>query len=108
MDNLYLDLQEKVKLLDAALHQLGKRGKTYAEAECQYRMELAKEMLEKREAGLPATILSDVCRGERKIARLRFDRDCAEALYKAALEAINCYKLEIKLLENQIDREYRG
>lgn len=54
------------------------------------------------------TILSDVCRGLPLIAKLRLHRDIAEAEYKAAQEAIQVYKLQIRLLEAQIDREYRG
>ena len=42
------------------------------------------------------------------IANLKFQRDCAEAKYKAALEAVNVYKLKIKSLEAQIEREWRG
>lgn len=52
--------------------------------------------------------MSDVCRGDREIARLRLERDIADVVYKSAMEAINCYKLQIKVLENQIDREWKN
>ena len=52
------------------------------------------------------TIISDICRGNAEIADLRFKRDVAEVDYKAAQEAINSYKLQIKILEAQRAREW--
>lgn len=106
--DLMLDLQGKVQLLDKALQQLGKRGRDYAEAEREYRVALAKKIAAERDKGTPVTIISDVCRGSQEIANAKFQRDTAEVVYKSALEAINVYKLQLKLLENQIDREFRG
>ena len=91
---LMQELSAKVSLLDSALQQLGNRGRAYAKAE--------------QDKGTPVTIISDICRGNAEIAGLKFNRDVAETSYKAALEACNVYKLQIKVLENQIDREYRG
>ena len=103
---LFLTMQEKTVLLDKALNQLGKRGRMYADAERSYRVALAKEILKERDEGTPVTIISDVCRGKEETARLKFERDVAEAAYKSALEAINVYKLEVNLLREQIDREW--
>lgn len=106
--DLLLELQGRVALADMALNSLGSRGRAFAQAEHDYRVALAKKTLEERASGMPVTIISDVCRGDGKIAKLRLERDSAEALYKSNLEAINLYKLQIKVLESQIDREYRG
>lgn len=106
--DLMTELMTKASQLELALRQLRIRGRDYAEKERNYRMALSQKMLLERDNGLPVTILSDVCRGDRKIAGLKFQRDLSEITYKSALEAINVYKLQIKTLENQIDREYRG
>lgn len=106
--DLYLELQSKVAMLDKALHLYGKRGRDYSQAEREYKVSLAEKILVERDKGTPVTIIGDICRGDRKIAKLRFERDVAEAVYKSAMEAINCYKLQIRVLENQIDREHRG
>ncbi len=103
---LFEELSEKTKLLDTALTHFGKRGRIYANAHAKYRMELSKEILAEREKGTPVTIVSDVCRGKTTIADLCMKRDIAEAMYKAAQEAINVYKLEVNILREQIDREY--
>lgn len=104
--DLYLELQNKVNLLDTAIKALSTRGRKYAQAEHDYKVSLAQHILLKRDKGVPVTIISDLCRGEREVARLRLERDVAEASYKAAMEAINSYKLQIRILENQIQREW--
>lgn len=106
--DLYIELQSKVAMLDRALSQMKNRGRAAAQAEEDYRVALAQKLLLEREKGVPATILSDICRGDRQIAKLKFERDVAQVTYKSAMEACNVYKLQIKVLENQIDREYRG
>lgn len=104
--DIYKELSEKVALLDAAVRAFGNRGRAYAKAEHDYKVALSKKILVERDNGLPVTIISDVCRGNREIAKLRFERDVAEVSYKAAMEAINAYKLQIRILEGQIQREW--
>jgi hypothetical protein len=55
---------------------------------------------------MPVTLINQVIYGYPEIANLRFKRDCAEVVYRANLEAINSYKLMIKILQNQIDKEW--
>ena len=103
---MILEIGAKVALLDKAVTQLGIRGRTYAQAEHDYKVALSKRILEHRAEGMPVTIISDVCRGEPEIARLRLERDIAEVVYKSALEAIQSYKLQIRILDAQIEREW--
>lgn len=104
--DLIEEIGQKTVLLDKAITRLGKRGRAYAQAEHDYRVEMAKKILVERENGTPVTIISDVCRGNPEIAKLRFERDVAEVVYKSAMEAINGYKLQIKILNDQLDREW--
>jgi len=106
--DLYLELTSRVSMLDKALQELGNRGRTHAKSEQDYRIALAQKILAEREKSTPVTIISDVCRGDREIAKLKFDRDVAEMVYKSALEAVQVYKIQIRVLENTIEREYRG
>ena len=106
--DLYIELQGRVSMLDKALQQLGNRGRAWADAEQKYRVALSQRIAAEREKGTPVTIISDVCRGVPEIARLKFERDVADVVYKSAMEACNVYKIQVRVLENQIDREYRG
>ena len=104
--DLINEMGAKTALLDKAITQLGVRGRSYAQAEQDYRIALAKKILAHRAEGMPVTILSDVCRGDPEIARLKLERDIAETVYKSAMEAIQAYKLQIRILDAQIEREW--
>ena len=106
MNDLINEIGQKSRMLDAAIRELGIRGRAYAQAEHDYRIALAEKTLLERDKGTPVTICSDVCRGDRKIANLRFERDVAEVVYKSALEAIQSIKLQIRVLDNQAEREW--
>lgn len=103
---LYQELDNKTRLLDAAVKELRSRGTALAEAEREYRIAKAKAILEEREKGTPATVTLDIVKGRKDIANLCFKRDCAEVIYKSALEAINSTKLQLRLLESQVQREW--
>lgn len=104
--DLFLELREKQQLLETALGELGRRGSVKAKAEMAYRIALKQRILIERDKGTPVTIISDICRGDQEIARLRFERDVADVLFSAALEAIQAYKLGIRMLDSQIGREW--
>lgn len=106
--DLILEVQEKIANLNQALKQLRRQGSAYSEAEHNYRVALAKKILEEREKGTPVTIIADICRGTPNVAQLKLQRDISEVTYNAAKEACNVYKLQIKILDNQIEREFRG
>lgn len=105
MNDLVTEIGNKSRMLDVAIAELKKRGQKYAEAEKVYRIALARCILDEREKGTPVTVISDICRGSTQIAGLRFERDCAEVVYKSAMEAINSMKLQIRLMDSQLDRE---
>lgn len=95
-------------MLEKALAEFSRRGKAYAEAEQAYRVALAQKILLLRDAGFPATLIGDLARGDREVARLKLERDCAESVYDSAKEAINVYKKQIDVLREQIDREWKN
>ena len=103
--DLINELGGKIKMLDAMPALIEKRGREKALTECNYRKALRKLILEERSKGTPVTVISDIVRGDEKTADLKFARDVAESLYDAAKEACNVYKIESKILENQIQRE---
>lgn len=94
--------------LNLAIKELKARGQNKAEAEKNYRVALAKEMLKLRTEGTPVTIISDLCRGNESIATLKMQRDIADSLYESNMQAIYNYKLNIDILQNQINAIYKG
>lgn len=106
-EDLIQEIGAKSALLDAAIKQLGIRGRAYAQAEHDYRVSMRKKILEERTNGTPVTIISDLCRGNPEIAKLRLERDIALTVYESAKEAIQTYKLQIRILDAQIEREWK-
>lgn len=104
--DLYIELQNKMAMLDKAVTTLARNGQKLAQAEQDYRMALAEKILIERDKGLPVTIIGDVCRGDKSIAKLKFERDTAQAVYDANTEAINVWKVHVRILEAQIAREW--
>lgn len=106
--DLYNELMQKSNELDISVKSLRKTGQEYAEAYTNYRMELAKELMKLKSEGYAITLAGDIARGKPEIARLKFQEIAKEAIYKANLESINAIKLQIKLLQSQIDKEWSG
>lgn len=104
--NLYNELQKQVELLQKSLEKLKETGADYANAEKEYKVLLRQEVLKLRDKGEAIGVITLTCYGIPIVAEARFKRDCAEAIYKANQEAINTYKLKIKLLESQMQREW--
>ncbi len=104
--DLVNDMNYRLKQLDISTRMLREAGAKKANTEALYRQELAKEILNRRAEGMPVTIISDVCRGQPRIAKLKTDRDIADSTYQAIIESINSQKLAIRVLEAQIAREW--
>ena len=104
--DLVLELQDKLKKLNISITELRKSGTALAQAEKDYKILLRQECLKLRDEGMAVTIIDRICYGIPSVAEARFKRDVAEAKYKANMEAINTFKLEIRILQSQIDKEY--
>lgn len=106
MVDLYQELQSKTKELEISIKQLRRTGTAYAEAERDYKILLRTECLKLRDEGMAVGMIDKTCYGIPSVAEARFRRDVAEAVYKANMEAINSIKLQMRLLEGQLQREW--
>ena len=104
--DLYNDLQDKASLLDVMIDKLRSSGKHYAEMERDYKILLRQECLRLKDEGMAIGLIDKTCYGIPSVAKARFERDTAEVYYKANLEAINAIKLQMRLMESQIGREW--
>lgn len=104
--DLFNELEQKIKELNIAIKSLRNTGRDYAEAYTEYRIKLAEKLVELKNNGMPVTIAYDVARGDREIAKAKFNEIAKEAVYKANQESINSTKLQIRIIESQLQREY--
>lgn len=105
--DLFNDIQELTKKLNQAIKLLAQYGNDLAETERDYKITLRQEALKLRsEKGMPVTLIQQVVYGIPEVADKRFKRDAAEAMYSTAQENINSIKLQIRILESQLNREW--
>lgn len=104
--DLILELQQKIKELQTSIKELRTSGTNYAQNERDYKILLRQECLKLRDEGMAIGMIDKTCYGIPSVADARYKRDVAEAVYKANIEAINSIKLQLRIIENQINREF--
>ena len=108
MQDLYIELSTLRTDLNKAITILKERGQAKAIAERDYRVAVAKEILILRDKGMPVTIINDLVKGNEDIAELKLNRDIAETLYESAMQYIYSNKLNIGIVERQMEAERKG
>lgn len=108
MQDLIIQKANLVELLAADLIDIRATGLELSQAEHDYRLLVSKETLYLRDKGMPVTIIGDVVRGLSHVAEARFKRDSAKVLYEAALEAERVHKLNLNIVQADLEREWRA
>ena len=99
---------DKTNQMTGVITELKKRGRKMAETEADYRSALAQKILQLRAESFPVTIMNDVCRGDREVAKLRLVRDIAKTEYEVASEMLQVLKLQIRVLQAEVERDFKG
>ena len=100
------EIQTIYDLLDRSIKSLKRTSEAYAQAERDYKILLRQESLKLRDEGMAIGMITITCYGIPSVAEARFKRDVAEATYKANQEAIQAYKLQLRLMDSQAQREW--
>ena len=107
--DLYNELQEKIELLNESIEETKKAGLKYNDCEYQYKIKLRVEALKlKYDQDMPVTLINQIIYGVPEVAELRRKRDQAETLYESAKDKTNILKLQIRILDGQLQREYNN
>ncbi len=104
--SLQAALEETIKNAKQSLAESRVQGELHAQKDREYKIAVAKAIREEKAAGTPATLIISLVKGREDIAKLAFERDTAEVMYKTALEAVNLRKKEADGLREQIEREW--
>lgn len=105
--DLFEDIQKLIDELTISIKKLRQTGNDLAEAERDYKMTLRQEALKLRtQEDMPVTLINQIIYGVPEVAQKRFKRDVAEAMYQSNQEHINATKLKLRILENQLNREW--
>ena len=104
--DLLNELQAKIKQLELSVKELRTSGTNYAKAERDYKILLRTECLKLRDEGMAIGMIDKTCYGLPTVAEARYMRDIAKTVYEANQDAINSLKLQIRVIEAQINREW--
>jgi Holliday junction resolvasome RuvABC ATP-dependent DNA helicase subunit len=106
MDDLITQVNRLNSELTQSIKLLRKNGDEYARAESEYQIAKAQTVLNMKDAGASVTEISLSIKGQPEVAEKLFKRDVAKVMYEANQEHINTVKLQLRLLDNQIAREW--
>ena len=104
--NLWLEVKDLTKRLDEVIEEMRKCGQELAAAERAYKIQLRKTALRLKMGGMAVGMIQLTIYGDDDVAPLRERRDVAEAFYQAAREAVMSFKLQARLVSEQLGREY--
>lgn len=104
--DLYEEILALMNELTKSIKVLKQNGVKFAEAERDYKITLRTEAIKLRVDNTPVTLINQIIYGVPEVAQKRLDRDIAEATYNANQEHINVTKLKLRILENQLAREW--
>ena len=99
LNDLQLELNNTINLM-------GIQGKELSEKERDYKTALMQEALRLKDEGMAATLITLVVKGSPEVADCRYERDFAQSRYDVSKEKIMALKLNIRVLEQIIEREW--
>lgn len=79
----------------------------YPHRESEYRMALAIKITGLRADGTAATLIPDLAKGDRHVAKLRLDRDIARGVKDACRSSQNAIEIAINAIQTEINSELR-
>ena len=108
MDDLMKTLQDLNKELSASIKMLRQNGNELAKAENQYQIIKAQNVLRMKDAGSTMTEIQLSVKGQKEVAEAMLKRDIAKVMYEANQEHINTVKLQMRVIDSQINREWNN
>lgn len=108
MQTLITELNELKEELHKSMKYLRKHGEDLAIKEHDYQMIKTQTWLTLKSEGCTSTELANTIKGHPKVADAMLERDIARSMYEANQEHINVVKLEVRVLESQISREWNN
>lgn len=106
MADLITEVTAMRNALKRSIDDLYKHGVDLANKEHAYQVAKAQAVLLMKDQGKTVTEINITIKGQPDVADAMLQRDIAKSLYEVNQEHINATKLELRILENQIAREW--
>lgn len=104
--DLVNQLNELNRALSSSIKLMAKYGQECAAAERDYKIVLNQNVIKLKEKGERATTIPLLVYGVKEVADKRFKRDVAETMYETSKENVNSIKLQMRMLDAQLNREW--
>lgn len=104
--NLIDRVFECIDLMKTAVAELKERAIKRARSEAHYQKVKYTRAFQMKAQGVPVTFIALVIKGDPEVNKALLERDSELSLYESTKEEINVYKLEARLIEEQIKRDY--
>lgn len=106
--DLWQQIQVLMQELDRSLRLAYENGCELAQAEYDYKILLRQKTLILKDEKMPTTLIDKVVLGDEDVAQARRKRDIAEVKYNASKDKINAIKMELKVYNECLNREWNG
>lgn len=100
MINIKKAIYEGSQRLNDASKMIFKLAKDKAETEKEYRVALAKKLVELREEGVAVGLIGDLARGDKELSDLKYNRDVASETFTAGRDALKAIQSELSALQS--------
>ncbi len=94
------EIRQAAADLRKAVDDIHAAAKKKAKTERDYRVKLAREIMTLRDEGFQVSVINDVARGN--CAAAKYERDLAEVMYRATLEAIESQRAQLSALQSAL------
>ena len=108
MQDLIQELDRMKDELHRSMKMLRSNGEALAVKEHDYQVIKAQTVLQMKAQGCSITEIGISIKGQPGVAEALLERDKAKTMYEANQEHINVVKLEMRVIENQIAREWNS
>lgn len=103
---IWVRVNECQRLLDLAIAESKTRGRDMVAKEAAYYSAKAEESLAMLDAGYANTFIQTVIKGRPRVSEAMHAYHEAEVYYKNAQDAIQVYKLKLRVMEAELEREW--
>lgn len=105
---LWQQLEEDRRLMKRAVAEASDRGRDYASKKAAYYAAKSSAALRMKAEGYPVTLIEASVKGLDDVAASMLEMDCAEAMWRASLKAIDVYRDDCRIVYDQIKRAQMG
>lgn len=94
--------------MKAAVKEASERGRDYAVKKAAYYAAKSAAALSMKADGMPVTLIDMAVKGMPEVASAMLEMQCAEAVWRAAMKAVDVYRDDCRIVYDQMKRAQQG